>query len=222
MNCAHAPSPPTAPLEQSGAYVVSEAAPPDAQMLICEMEHRIKNHLQMLAAYAHLLGKHRDLTGEEVAKDVAEKLWAVAGAHEALHIAGGRGYGQAAPFLRTLCRPFGSSPHRTDIDCDADLWLPADQLAPIGMIVSEALSNAVKHAFHRGQSGRLQVRLALSGQEFELVVQDNGHGLPATSASRLSGRALFVTLAQQLHGSALVQNRRGGGVEVIVKFPAAA
>jgi len=214
MNCARVYSPPDIARPKVGA------AAPDPHMLLCEMEHRVKNHLQMLAAYAHLLAKRGDLTAQDVAQDIAEKLWAVAGAHEALHAAGARGDSLALPFLQTLCRPFKGSPHRIEVDCDAALQLPADQLAPLGMIVSEALSNAVRHAFPRGQSGRLQVSLAQEGRELELVVHDDGRGLPAAAAPRSSGRTMIATLARQLGGLAQFQNRPIGGAEVRVVFPA--
>ena len=96
----------------------------------------------------------------ELAEDMAEKLAAIAGAHDALHHAGGAGFGLARPFLETLTSAFAGSRHRISVDCDPAVQLPAAELAPIGMIVSEAVTNALKHAFPAGRDGRIWVRLA--------------------------------------------------------------
>ena len=87
------------------------------------------------------------------------------------------------------------------------------------MIASEALSNAVKHAFPDGRSGLIELRLERSAGLFELTVRDNGDGLAPTVAP-LSGRALIQTFAQQLGGASYVGPATGGGAEVRVVFPA--
>jgi two-component sensor histidine kinase len=123
------------------------------------------------------------------------------------------------PFLRLLCRPYETSPHLIEVVCDPDLQMSAAHLGPVGMIASEALSNAVKHAFPDDRRGQIEVRLESCGGKFELVVRDDGEGLPAT-VTPLSGRALIATFARQLGGASHVGPGPEGGVEVRVTFPA--
>ena len=136
--------------------------------VIREMDHRIKNHLKLLAAYARMASQRRGLTVGELAEDMADKLSAIASAHDALHRAAGSGFGLARPFLETLVAAFAGSRHRIHVDCDAALQLPAAELAPLGMIVSEAIANALKHAFPAGRDGRIWVRLAQQGRPREV------------------------------------------------------
>lgn len=186
---------------------------------ILEMDHRIKNHLQLLASYVRLAGR-RGLTVEELAEDVAEKLVAIAGAHDALHRTGGAGFGPARPFLETVVAAFGGSPHAIHVTCDVDLQLPAEELAPLGMILSEAVSNALKHAFPGGRSGAIWVRLGEAQGRRTLTIRDNGVGVPDLPGCRIGGRGLIETLARQLGGCARLARRRAGGALVSVVYPA--
>jgi len=196
------------------------ASPSDPRdTLIGEMDHRIKNHLQLLAAYARTASRRRGLTVGELADDLADKLCAIAGAHDALHRAGGQGFGLARPFLETLAAAFAGSRHRIHVACDAALQLPAAELAPVGMIVSEAIANALKHAFPEGRDGDVWVRLSEARGRVTLVVRDNGVGMPDSVGDRYSGRGLIETLARQLGGYARLGSANFGGAEVTVVFP---
>jgi two-component sensor histidine kinase len=206
----------TASVESPRSAEILSADPRDT--LIGEMDHRIKNHLQLLASYARNASKRRGLTAGELAEDLADKLCAIAGAHDALHQAGGRGFGLALPFLQTLAVPFLGSAHRTHILCDPALQLPAAELAPVGMIVNEAISNAFKHAFPQGREGDVWVRLWEERDRLHLVVRDNGIGMPDLPTDRRSGRGLIETLARQLGGYARLGSTPFGGAEVSVVF----
>ena len=188
--------------------------------VIREMDHRIKNHLQVLAAYARMASQRRGLTVGELAEDIADKLSAIASAHDALHrTAGGGGFGPARPFLETLAAAFAGSRHRIHVDCDAELKLPAAELAPLGMIVSEAIANAFKHAFPAGRDGRIWVRLAQEADRVKLTVRDDGVGMADLPGQRISGSGLIHALAAQLGGYARLGSAPFGGALVSVVYP---
>jgi len=188
-------------------------------MVIREMDHRIKNHLQLLAAYARTASTRRGLTVGELAEDMADKLSAIAGAHDALHRAGGAGFGLARPFLETLVAALAGSRHITHVDCDPALQLRAVELAPIGMIVSEAVTNALKHAFPGDRDGHIWVRLAQDADRLKLTIRDDGIGMPDLAGERISGRGLIDTLARQLGGYARLGSAPFGGALVSVVYP---
>lgn len=133
--------------------------------------------------------------------------------------AGGRGFGPARPFLETLVAAFAGAPHRLQIDCDPALQLPAAELAPVGMIVSEAISNALKHAFPPGLEGQVWVRLSEAEGRVTLTVRDNGIGMPDLPPDRIRGRGLIDALARQLGGYARLGSSPFGGALVSVTFP---
>lgn len=197
----------------------SDRPPQDTAALIQEMDHRIKNHLQLLASYARLASQRRGLTACELAADLADKLSAIAGAHDALHRSAGLRAAPALPFLRTLIAAFPPAPHPILVTCDAELMLPADELAPVGMIVTEAVANALKHAFPGDMAGCVQVSLVENAQGLELTVRDNGVGLVELEGARISGQRLIEALGRRLGGRSWTRNLPGGGAEVGLVCP---
>ncbi len=108
--------------------------------------------------------------------------------------------------------------------------LDPDRLTIVGMIVSEAMSNALKHGFADGRPGRLAVRLrGTAASRVELEVRDNGQGLP--DGFTLPGDAdlqrrdalglrIVQSLVQRLGGTLSLATERGAVLRVA--FPTAA
>jgi len=185
-----------------------------------EMDHRIKNHLQLLSSYARMAARRHGMTLSHLADDVAHKISAIANVHDALHRAAGGGSAPARPFLETLTATFAGSGHPISVACDPSLQLPSRQLGPIGMIVSEAVSNALTHAFAGGRAGQLWISLTRDEDRIDLRIRDNGAGIPDLDIPPNSGRGLIHMLAQQLGGYARMGSLQFGGGEVRVVFPA--
>lgn len=160
-----------------------------------------------LAAYAHAASKRRGLTLGELSEDMADELNS------------GERFGLAEPFLRSLAAAFAGSRPNLHIECDPALRLPATELAPIGMVVSEAVSNAIEHAFPAGRDGRIWVRLAAEGERLRLTIRDDGIGMPDLTPERVSGRGLIDMVAEQLGGYARLGSAPFGGALVTVVFP---
>lgn len=192
----------------------------EQQQVVWEMEHRIKNHLQLLSSYVRLSAARPGMTLQAFSAELAEKLTAIASVHEALQTAGdGDAAAEAAAFLVSVCRSFTPSMHAIRIDCPADVMLAPEQLAPVGMIVSEAVSNAFKHAFaSKDGPGVVLVQLRTGLGEQELIVRDNGCGLIARPGSG-SGLPLIAGFAKKLGGMLRVRDGAGEGAEIIVTFP---
>jgi len=142
-----------------------------------------------------------------------------AGAPEIWHRTCGRDVASALPFLQTLGAAFGGSRHRIHITCDAGLQLPTWVLASLDMIVSEAIANALEHAFPADRDGDVWVRLSEAEGRISLVIRDNGIGLPDLDHAPDSGRGLIETLAQRLGGYARLGSAPFGGGQVSVIFP---
>lgn len=194
-------------------------APDGRDAVIREMDDRIRSHLQLLASYARTESKRRDLTAGELAEDMAQKLDAIAVAHDALHRAGGPGFGLARPFLETLAAAVAGPRHIVHVDCDPTLQTPAAELAPVGMIVSEAVSNALKHAFPAGRDGQIWIRLEQGLDRMTLTIRDNGVGMVDLAGEQIGGRGLIDMLARKLGGYARLGSAPFGGALVSVVYP---
>jgi len=125
----------------------------------------------------------------------------------------------ARPALETQAAAFAGLRHRIHVACDPTLQLAAAELESVGAIVSEAISNALTHAFPEDRDGDVWVRLAESSDRVTLVIRDNGVGMPDPTDDVHNGRGLIEALARQLGGYARMSSANYGGAEVQVVFP---
>jgi two-component sensor histidine kinase len=97
-----------------------------------------------------------------------------------------------------------------------------DVAIPIGLIVNELVTNAVKHAFSGQGGGTVRVEFGPAEDGFELVVEDNGNGPPDSfgPGSRSLGSMLVTSLSNQLDGTWRVSGKKG--TRVTISVPAAA
>ncbi|MGE0829305.1 MAG: sensor histidine kinase, partial [Hyphomonadaceae bacterium] len=101
---------------------------------------------------------------------------------------------------------------------------PIERLLTLSLIVTEALTNAVKHAWPDGRAGIIHVDLKpQASSRMELCVRDDGKGLPdghAAAASDSLGMRIIQALAAQLEGEFTMENASPSGAVVRVAFPA--
>ena len=105
---------------------------------------------------------------------------------------------------------------RTEI---AGIHLSIERAIPIGLILNELVSNALKHAFSDTRTGEIRVEFCPAGEdEIELTVSDNGIGLPEgvdINNGRTLGLILVKTLAEkQLHGTLQIKNDHGTQLKI--------
>jgi len=190
---------------------------------IREADHRIKNHLQMVASLLALQSKQS--TNAELREELdhaAHRVMAVALLHEQLQRSGERPIDIAA-YLEEICRDLALSN-----DCEArrvqislaveSAELPGDQAIALGLITSELVTNAIKHA-HGGSPGMVAVSFEDHAGDWRLTVADRGPGLAALPAEgRSFGLSLIGRLAQKLSGAFTVVSD-GFGAQFRVEFP---
>jgi two-component sensor histidine kinase len=190
---------------------------------IREADHRIKNHLQMVAGLLALQSR-RSASSElrEELDDAAHRIMAVALLHQQLQRAGDRPVDMAA-YLQEICRGLAISS-----DCEGrgvrlslrveSGDLPGEQAMTLGLITSELVTNALKYAYG-ARSGAVVVKLEDQAGDWRLTVADQGPGL-ATSQIEAGGFGLGLVgrLAQKLGGDFTVVSD-GLGAEFRVDFP---
>jgi two-component sensor histidine kinase len=189
--------------------------------VIAEMDHRIKNHLQLLASYARNLARAPNETAAHLASEIAARLSMVAAVHESLHLTRHGQPPAAASFLWKVCASLQDGEHTVTVDCGSQVTLQPDELAPTGMILTEAICNSLKHGFPLGRVGAVHVTFhEISGRRV-LEICDNGTGFPAgISPPGGSGLRLIAAFAKRLRSELVFESRPGRGVCVRVTFPA--
>jgi two-component sensor histidine kinase len=100
------------------------------------------------------------------------------------------------------------------------VFLDINRAIPCGLIISELVSNCLKHAFLGKKEGQITIRMATDKKGINrLVVKDNGTGLPERLDYRKAetlGLQLVIDLVKQINGS--IELKRTHGTEFIVKF----
>lgn len=195
-----------------------------------EIHHRVKNNLQIVASLLNLQASRiRVPEARAEFQSARDRVRALATLHRHLYAHGELHTIDMREFLVELCSQlltaFGETPGgRLHLEIQApELRMSSDQAVPLSLIVTEAVSNAVKYAFPDGRPGRIEVLLAKEGDVVELVVRDDGIGIPAgrvqTEAGVRDGIGLQLIrgFARQLGATLAVSEE--GGTEYRVALP---
>lgn len=188
------------------------------ELLLRETHHRVRNNLQVISSLLALQANAaHDPETRAMLEESQDRVRSMALIHERLsHAERGGGLGFAS-YLRDLVehleRSYGDA-GRIRIDTELeDVGLPEDASLPAGLVVNELLTNALRHAYPDGRSGRVLVGLARTSEGGVVIqVDDDGIGLPewvdAEDPASLGFR-IVRALVNQLGATLTIQ--RGGG-----------
>jgi two-component sensor histidine kinase len=193
-------------------------------MLMQELTHRVKNSLQHIAAMVLIEARsHKSGEGRAALERVSRRIDALGQLYSTLSKSDTVESVDAATYLDALCRDLIASVDRgsgraiavkTDIE---SVVLPTDRAIPIGLIVNELVTNAIKYAFPGESSGTVTVALRRVPGELRLTVADDGKGVDPGRADSGRGARLVEGFAQQLGGQVeRVSNNHGTTVCLIL------
>ncbi|MCX7317940.1 MAG: GAF domain-containing protein [Hyphomicrobiales bacterium] len=174
-------------------------------LLTREMSHRVKNSLTSVIGLLHV--QARGAATEEVRhalQDAAARVATIAQVHDHLWRSSTIGFVDLSDFLGELCKNLVGTARGHTIHCDADpLPMPADYAIPLGLLINELVTNAVKYAYP-DDVGAIDVSAHEIKGRLHVAVADQGVGLPADfdiEAPRLSlGFKVIKGLVRQLGG----------------------
>jgi PAS domain S-box-containing protein len=182
----------------------TEQAETQRQMLLGELNHRVKNNMQMLQSLLGVAARQAaSAEAREVLEEASGRISAMAAAQRVLYTTPDATRFNARDFLNTVCETTKQTfSQELDIACEADsIQLPNDAAIPLALIVNELLTNAVKHGLNGRGAGTIRVRLTRQNDSFLVYVEDDGPGFHLPSVQRRSsGLALVQGLARQLRG----------------------
>lgn len=205
----------------------SRALAETREMLFRELQHRVSNNLQVVAALIAL--QRRNVTDEAARRALDEasgRLSLIGKIGRALYDPSGQQMGVEA-FVGALADDILEASGRRDItvamDVEADLTIPPDAAVPVALILAEAINNAIEHGFAEGRRGRVAIRLLRDDtQRFRMEIADDGHGIPAghvPGEGKSLGLRIASALAQQLGGVFSLEPRTPGGARALLEFP---
>ena len=170
--------------------------------IIQEVHHRVKNNLQNIAAILRI--QARRCESEEAKQhliDAVNRVLSMSVIHEFLS------QDEHRPIsLRDVCQRIGTQVAQVSSNPEQEIAihvsgpnirLPASQATPAAMVINELLLNAVEHGLRDRRHGQIEIALQDLGDGVELIVTDNGNGLPTDFGQRPS-RSLGLQIVQTL------------------------
>jgi two-component sensor histidine kinase len=179
------------------------------EVLFRELQHRVSNNLQVVAALLTIQKRSvEDLSARNALDEAARRLALIGKIHRQLYDPTGSKIALRA-FLQDLCSDvldaMGATAVRCSVEADETIRLPEDATVPLALIVAEAIANAVEHGLAGRDDGTIAVRLRRSGTATaQLTITDDGRGVPPgfdPAQSGSLGLRISTTLARQLGGT---------------------
>jgi two-component sensor histidine kinase len=198
-------------------------------ILLQEVQHRVANSLQIIASI--LMQSARKVQSDETRghlRDAHSRLMSIAAVQQ--HLAASRlGKVELRAYFVQLCKSLGASMIHDakvlslEVVVD-DSVTDADISVSLGLIVTELVINALKHAFPGHRSGRIVVEYGSHGPNWRMLVSDNGVGMldPSEGAKPGLGTNIVEALAKRLDANVQVASANPGTAVSIVHAQIAA
>jgi PAS domain S-box-containing protein len=190
------------------------------RLLFGELNHRIKNNMQML--YALLAAARRETDGEDARlalDEASRRVAAMAAAQTALYQSDNLSRFDSEAFLTSVCAAAaGACGDKVRLELHTDAGkLANDTAVPLALILNELVTNAAKYGADADGNGTIRVALTGVDGRFTLAVEDDGPGFDLCEVRRKSsGLGLVAGLARQIGGGFRVE--RQGGARCVLEF----
>ncbi len=198
----------------------------EKELLIKEIHHRVKNNLQVVISLLNTQSAYlNDSRASAAIRQSQHRMQSISLIHQKLYQSESRALinmkEYAHELVQYLQQSFDTGSRITiKLNID-DIDLDVLRAVPIGLILNEAITNAIKYAFPDNGSGCIEVELScIDGHHLKLVVIDNGAGLPPEVNIGLCqslGINLMKGMCKQVSGRLDIQNKNG--VIVMIEFP---
>ena len=201
----------------------------EKEVLLKEIHHRVKNNLQVISSLLDLQSDYIEIEPvKAMFQESRSRVRSMALVHEQLYQSTDLARIDFGNYINGLTiylsRVYGHLARQVILEVDVDTVLMSVEMAvPLGLIVNELVSNALKHAFPRDNNGQILIRLKpITSKEFRLTIQDNGIGMPANMEIRHSsslGLTIVMTLIDQLQATLTqIHTESGTCLEIVFQI----
>jgi two-component sensor histidine kinase len=201
----------------------------EKDVLLRELHHRVKNNMQVISSLIRLQArKIRHPEALKVFQESQDRIMAMALTHEVLYqsenVARLDLNKYVEKLVKSLFQAYAAGEAHIELEIDSeDITIAIDQAIPCGLIVNELVSNALRHAFPKG-NGMVTVRArTLEDGQIELIIGDNGVGMPQDIDYRKTdtlGLRIVTDLVEVQFGG-IVELAIDNGTWFRIRFPAA-
>jgi two-component sensor histidine kinase len=193
-------------------------------LLAREMSHRVKNSLASVVGLLHVQARGTDsLDIRNALEDASSRVAAIAQVHDQLWRGSRIGFIDLADFMKQLCKQLGNNTGGQILNCHADpMLVSADHAIPLGLLINELVTNAVKYAYPGGV-GVIDVSAHEIDGCLHVEISDHGVGLPQgfdIDKPRTSlGFKVITGLLRQLQGHLAITRNEPSGARFLLELP---
>lgn len=190
------------------------------EMMLGEVHHRVKNNLQLINSIVELQAMDMSNEGSStVLTDIQKRINAIAELHQFLYQTDDVEKVDVSQYLNSLVEGLKESFEKESRQIKmsssiATLYLDIKTAVPIGLIVNELVTNALKYAFNGKKDGKIEISLNKKENQLILVIKDNGVGIKDEKENTSFGTKMIKSLCRQL--KAKWEMNIGNGVEHIL------
>ncbi|SDG61795.1 tetratricopeptide repeat-containing sensor histidine kinase [Chitinophaga filiformis] len=194
----------------------------EKEWLVKEIHHRVKNNLQIVMSLLNTQAAFLDdKDALNAIRESRYRMQAISLIHQKLYQSENIAMIDMNAYIKDLVEYLkdgfsGVNKIRFDLQV-APVKLDVSQSVPIGLILNEAITNAIKYAFTGNGVITISLQETIPGQ-LTLMIADDGIGLPVESNKQSMGMMLMNTLAEQLEGTLDIQSRNGVVITVNFKY----
>jgi two-component sensor histidine kinase len=205
-----------------------EAAAATTVAMAREVNHRVKNNLQLIISLLGLqAGQIKDEAALLTLSQTRIRIGALGVIYRLMYDEDGGAEGGKVNLQRlftdlcTQLRMDAIGRTGVDLECSApDITLSVDTVIPLALFTVEAVTNAFRHGFPDGERGVIVATLSID-TAWRLAVEDNGRGFDTGVPTATIGVELMNAFARQLGGDLLIDTYPGQGVKIALTFPEA-
>jgi len=197
------------------------------ELMIGEIHHRVKNNLQLISSIIDLHARTLENSKEkEVLNDSRKRVESISLVHQKLYQNDEIYSVDLKDYFEELGRaillPISNTSHpnssslKFEVICSTELLVHLDSAIPLGLIVSELITNSMKYAFTDQTSPEIIIRLDKNHKELHLSYSDNGNNFSTDrwENSTSFGKKMIQSLLRQLKGEAIFTEERGMKAEL--------
>jgi len=193
-------------------------------LLTREMSHRVKNSLTSVVGLLRV--QARSALSQDVKnalEDASLRVATIAQVHDHLWRSSHVGFVELVDFMSELCKKLKGTTGGHTLHCHADpMLLSADHAIPLGLLINEIVTNAVKYAYPEG-GGAIEVKAKEIKGHLQVEISDQGIGLPDgfdIDQPRPSlGFKVITGLVRQLQGHLTVTSNKPHGAHFLLDLP---
>jgi two-component sensor histidine kinase/Tfp pilus assembly protein PilF len=198
----------------------------EKEILLKEIHHRVKNNLQVVSSLLNLQSyKIKDEVALKAIKEGRTRVHSMSLIHQTLYRKDNLTGVNINDYLDRLCQSlfdtYKVSEDQITLQTDiSPLMLDVDSVVPLGLIINELITNALKYAFPEGRKGNISIEIKENSDGLLLAVNDDGVGIADLDQMQQQdsfGYELINAFSQKLEADLKVRSQDGTQVSLLIR-----